>query len=62
MFAHVAAAVFTSHVSGMQLIFNDIHFYFFFKSTYRPQVFGWVARETTNQFGMALLTHSQTHA
>ena len=53
MFAHVAAAVFTSHVSGMQLIFNDIHFYFFFKSTYRPQVFGWVARETTNQFGMA---------
>jgi len=30
-------------------------FSFFFKSTYRPQIFGWVARETTNQFGMALL-------
>jgi len=30
-------------------------FFFFFKSTYRPQIFGWVARETTNQFGMALL-------
>jgi len=29
-------------------------FIFIFKSTYRPQIFGWVARETTNQFGMAL--------
>jgi len=38
----------------MQLIFNDIIF-FFFKLTYRPQIFGWVAREATNQFGMAKL-------
>jgi len=28
-------------------------FFFFFKSTYRPKIFGWVAQETTNQFGMA---------
>ena len=40
--------------------FNDIHFSFFFKSTYRPQIFGWVARETTNQFGMALVTNHTT--
>jgi len=27
-----------------------IFIFFFFKSTYRPQIFGWVARETTNKF------------
>ena len=44
---------FDVHVFGMQF-FNDIHIYIvLFKPTYRPKIFDWAARETTNQFGMA---------
>ena len=51
-----ATIVFISHAFGMQFKFNDILFFFFFKPTYRPKIFDWVARETTNQFGMAFIT------
>ena len=44
----------------MQLIFNYIHVFFFFELTYQPRIFDWVARETTNQFGMALF-HDALH-
>ena len=43
-------------VSALRCNLEVSHFFFFFKSTYRPQIFGWVAQETTNQFGMASWT------
>jgi len=60
MFAHVAAAVFISHVSGMQLICNDIHFFLFQVDlpTRGPKFLaGWPEKQQINLEWPYLQTH-----